>query len=212
MMPARLASALPRAIVVRSRADGSSRAFRMDRLGPRDRGAMLALQEVACGPLMHPLTPDEVDGMLGSGGCVLGGFLADRLMAFLAIQFPGRSADNLGRDYGLAEEDLDRAAHLTGVLVHPDLRGNRLHRTLVETAAGSLLSPARHRYWFATVRPENVPSVRGMQSVGMRVFACHPKHDGHDRFLFVRDLWDGAPPACAAPTPGRTPESTPAQR
>lgn len=34
-----------------------------------------------------------------------------------------------------------------------------------------------------------------MLSVGMRVFARRPKHDGHDRLLFVRDLAEDGPQA-----------------
>lgn len=175
--------------------DGTTRLFRMLPLGPRNRDALLALQRNAVGGLMHPLAPAELDAMLGGGGCVLGGFAEGRLSAFLAIDFPGRDARNLGRDYGLREEDLDHALHFAGVLVHPDLRGNRLHRRLIETAARTLLTPERHRYWFATVRPENVPSVRGMLSVGMRVFDRLSRHDGHDRLLFARDLRNGPRPA-----------------
>ncbi len=166
--------------------------LRFARLTPDALRAVLELQREACGPLMHPLTEAELSDMLAGPrmgrGMVLGA-LADRALAgFLAVQFPGRSAHNLGRDYGLPDGDLDRALHFTGILVHPDRRGQGLHRRLIETAAQGALPPERHRYWFATVRPENTASVRGMLSVGMRVFARKPKHDGHDRLLFVRDL------------------------
>ncbi len=165
-------------------------------LAPDALGAVLALQREACGPLMHPLTEAELSDMLAGPekgrGAVLGAHAEERpgggLAAFLAIQFPGRSAHNLGRDYGLPDGELDWALHFTGVLVHPARRGQGLHRRLIETAARGVLPPGRHRYWFATVRPENTASVRGMLSVGMRVFARKPKHDGHDRLLFVRDL------------------------
>ncbi|MFC5359579.1 GNAT family N-acetyltransferase [Azospirillum himalayense] len=161
-------------------------------LTPGALGAVLALQREACGPLMHPLGEAELSGMLAGpkigNGVVLGALTESALSAFLAVQFPGRAANNLGRDYGLPEGDLDRALHFTGILVHPHRRGQGLHRRLIETAAQGVLPPDRHRYWFATVRPENTASVRGMLSVGMHVFARKPKHDGHDRLLFVRDL------------------------
>ncbi|OYD83911.1 GNAT family N-acetyltransferase [Azospirillum brasilense] len=161
-------------------------------LTPDALGAVLTLQREASGPLMHPLTEAELSDMLAGPaeghGVVLGALNDRALAAFLAVQFPGRAAHNLGRDYGLPDRDLDRALHFTGILVHPHRRGQGLHRRLIETAAGGVLLPDRHRYWFATVRPENTASVRGMLSVGMRVFARKPKHDGHDRLLFVRDL------------------------
>lgn len=161
-------------------------------LTPDALGAVLALQREACGPLMHPLSETELSDMLAGPrighGVVLGALAGGALAAFLAVQFPGRATHNLGRDYGLPDGDLDRALHFTGILVHPDRRGQGLHRRLIETAAQAVLPPGRHRYWFATVRPENTASVRGMLSVGMRVFARKPKHDGHDRLLFVRDL------------------------
>lgn len=170
--------------------------LRFASLAPDALGAVLELQREACGPLMHPLTEAELSDMLAGpeegGGVVLGALADERagggLAAFLAIQFPGRGPHNLGRDYGLPEGDLDRALHFTGILVHPARRGQGLHRRLIETAAQGVLPPDRHRYWFATVRPENTASVRGMLSVGMSVFARKPKHDGHDRLLFVRDL------------------------
>ncbi|KAA0687835.1 GNAT family N-acetyltransferase [Azospirillum brasilense] len=161
-------------------------------LAPDALDAVLELQREACGPLMHPLGKAELSEMLAGPqrghGAVLGALTDRALAAFLAVQFPGRAAHNLGRDYGLPEGDLDRALHFTGILVHPDRRGQGLHRRLIETAAQEVLPPERHRYWFATVRPENTASVCGMLSVGMRVFARKPKHDGHDRLLFVRDL------------------------
>ncbi|QCN98202.1 GNAT family N-acetyltransferase [Azospirillum argentinense] len=161
-------------------------------LTPDALGAVLALQREACGPLMHPLGEAELSDMLAGPaeghGVVLGALTDHGLAAFLAVQFPGRTDHNLGRDYGLPEGDLDRALHFTGILVHPHRRGQGLHRRLIETAAQGVLPPDRHRYWFATVRPENTASVRGMLSVGMSVFARKPKHDGHDRLLFVRDL------------------------
>ncbi|QCO18060.1 GNAT family N-acetyltransferase (plasmid) [Azospirillum brasilense] len=161
-------------------------------LTPDALGAVLALQREACGPLMHPLGEAELSDMLAGPwigrGAVLGALTDSALAAFLAVQFPGRATHNLGRDYGLADAELDRALHFTGILVHPARRGQGLHRRLIETAAQGVLPPGRHRYWFATVRPENTASVRGMLSVGMRVFARMPKHDGHDRLLFVRDL------------------------
>ncbi|AWJ93564.1 GNAT family N-acetyltransferase (plasmid) [Azospirillum baldaniorum] len=161
-------------------------------LEPDALGTVLALQREACGPLMHPLGEAELSDMLAGPhrghGAVLGALTDDALAAFLAVQFPGRADHNLGRDYGLHDGDLDRALHFTGILVHPDRRGQGLHRRLIETAAQGVLPPDRHRYWFATVRPENTASVRGMLSVGMHVFARKPKHDGHDRLLFVRDL------------------------
>ena len=166
--------------------------LRFTPLTPDALGAVLELQRESCGPLMHPLGEAELSDMLAgpaAGHGVVLGALTDRgLAAFLAVQFPGRTDHNLGRDYGLPEGDLDRALHFTGILVHPDRRGQGLHRRLIETAAQGVLPPDRHRYWFATVRPENTASVRGMLSVGMRVFARRPKHDGHDRLLFVRDL------------------------
>lgn len=169
------------------------------RMGPDALPALRDLQARCHGPLMHPITDEEMAGMLGEGGRVLAVVLDGRPMAFLAIQFPGRAPRNLGRLYGLPEEELKHVAHFTGVLVHPTLRGNRLHPRLIEAAARLVLPPSRRRYWFATVRPENIPSLRGMLSSGLRIVARLPLHDGHDRFLFARDtIADARPTGPAA--------------
>lgn len=159
-------------------------------VAPGEAAKVLALQEVAIGPLMFPITPQEVQDMLAGGhGCILGVWVGDDLIAFLAITVPGLGEHNLGHDAGLPAEALPGVAQWTAVVVHPDCRGNGLHVRLLRHSLDRLDWPQVRR-WLATVRCENAFSLNNFLAVGARVVTRMRKYDGHERFLLMLELPD----------------------
>lgn len=165
-------------------------------VAPGEAAQVLALQAVAIGGLMFPITEQEVRDMLTEGqGCILGVWVQDELIAFLAITVPDLGENNLGRDAGLPDQALSGIAQWTAVVVHPGYRGNGLHVRLLHHSLERLDWP-RVRHWLATVRCENAFSLNNFLAVGARVAARIRKYDGHERFVLMLEL----PADCGALT------------
>lgn len=157
-------------------------------VAPGEAAQVLALQDIAVGPLMFPITAQEVQDMLAGGhGCIFGVWVDEALIAFLAITVPDLGEHNLGRDAGLPAEALSAIAQWTAVVVHPGYRGHGLHARLLHH---SLACPdwPQVRHWLATVRCENTFSLNNFLAVGARVVARIRKYDGNERFLLMLEL------------------------
>lgn len=190
------------ATIVRSRTDGNDHPCRIGVLDRSDRERLLAVQREGLGDLMFPLQPDEIDAMLDGGGRIVGATVGGDLVAFLAILIPGRTDANLGHDFGLQADELDRVAHWTAVVVNARFRGNGLQRRMIAATTASVLRPARCRYWFATARVANIASTRNFLAAGLRIFKMAPRYDGFDRYFFYRDFEDrSAAPATTIACP-----------
>jgi hypothetical protein len=150
--------------------------------------AVLALQALSIGNLMFPLSESQIQDLLAGGqGCILGVWLGQELIAFLAITLPGLSEHNLGRDAGLPEDLLPGVAQWTAVVVHPDHRGSRLFHHLLRYTL-ERLQWTQVRRWLCVVRCENEFSLRVVLSTGARVLKTIRKYDGHERFLLMLEL------------------------
>ena len=133
--------------------------------------------------------------LAGGHGCIVGVWVEEALIAFLAITVPDLGEHNLGHDAGLPAEALAGVAQWTAVVVHPGYRGNGLHaRLLRHTLARPDWPQVRH--WLATVRCENQFSLDNFLAVGAKVVARIRKYDGNERFLLMLEL----PADCGALT------------
>lgn len=72
------------------------------------------------------------------------------------------------------------------VIVHPDYRGNGLHRRLISEAE-SLIPPGKNNV-ISTVAPVNWPSLRNVLASGYYVVACKELYGGHSRFITWQDV------------------------
>lgn len=154
-------------------------------VAPGEAAQVLALQDLAIGDLMFPITAQEVRDLLAGGqGCILGVWVAEELVAFLAITVPDLGEHNLGHDAGLPAEALPGIAQWTAVIVHPGYRGHGLHLRLLRHSLDRLDWP-RVRRWLTTVRCENRFSLHNFLAVGATVVARMRKYDGHERFLLM---------------------------
>ncbi|WP_207482400.1 GNAT family N-acetyltransferase [Arenibaculum pallidiluteum] len=171
---------------VRHRPDGRIELAEIRQLSPGEAEDVARLQDEGLGDLMFPVTPGQIADMLGPGGRTVGAFVGGRLAGFMAATVPGRGEANLGLHLGLGQAELNAVAHWTAVIVHPDYRGNGLHRRLAMAAQRALDLP-RTRFWLATARCENLPSARNFLSVGAEIAAILAKYDGNLRYLFMLD-------------------------
>ena len=121
----------------------------------------------------------EPDGP-GNGTALVAGY-------FL-LRFPlARDADNLGRDAGLAEEELSHVAHLESVAVHPAFRGRGLALAMGQRLV-ALARAARKRHLLATVAPDNAASLAMLASLGLSVYDTRPKYAGLMRHIMYATL------------------------
>lgn len=104
--------------------------------------------------------------------------------AFLAV-LPGRSQENLGREYGLSEEELDLAAHMDSAAVRDRFRGFGLQRRLMEVTEEALAAKGI-RYLFCTAHPENTYSQNNICSLGYEAFLQKEMYGGYRRDLFIK--------------------------
>ena len=134
------------------------------------------------------LSREEYLAILGDHGLVLGMLHRGKLVAFYGALFPGMSEENLGRDLGLPEKALDRVCHLEISLVHPDYRGKKLQPALGQRVVAAVEDLDRHRYFCATVGPENYVALQNVFALGLCAVQLKQKYQGLWRFILLRDL------------------------
>ena len=111
----------------------------------------------------------------------------DAIVGALVVRYPGADADNLGRDADLAGADLARVAHMESAVVHPSARGHHLQRAMIDQAE-RLIDAHAHPYLFATVAPDNAPSLATLEAAGYCRAARKQKYGGLDRLIMRKDL------------------------
>ena len=107
------------------------------------------------------------------------------IAGFLIIHFPGLGEDNLGRDTGLPEEELDKVAVMDICMVAEHSRGYHLERRLL-LHAEKLLPAQKYRYLTATAHPENAASVRSLQGAGYEIITVKEKYGGKLRAVMQK--------------------------
>ena len=120
-------------------------------------------------------------------GRIIGVFVADELVAYAVLGLPVDRSYNFGLALDLPEPELSLVAHLDGVSVAPQWRGNGLQRSL---AAWRKEIARRHgrRHLLSTVAPHNQVSWRNMLDLGLKVRALQPMFGGPLRYLLHEDL------------------------
>lgn len=166
--------------------------FSVRRLGIEDIAAIENVQQDVIAALedkkiLQPLSLEELQFILGDHGVMVGAFVGEELIAFRALLEPPLDEEHLGRDAGLVEHELARAAYQEISAVHPNYRGYGLQRTLAQVVMQEL-DRARFDYICATVMPFNIASLKDKFAQGMRVVALKLKYGGKLRYVFMKDL------------------------
>ena len=109
------------------------------------------------------------------------------LIAYSIIGFPGNDRDNLGRDIGLAEGELEKVAHLQAAMVHPAFRGNGLQRKMAAQHQ-RVIRDLGYEHVCCTISPWNPYSLRNMLASGFGILGLAPKFDGWWRFIMYKNI------------------------
>ncbi|UQZ81563.1 Acetyltransferase (GNAT) family protein [Paenibacillus konkukensis] len=122
---------------------------------------------------------------IGDKGEIYGAFLDGRLVAYTVLKF----ADNLGREFGVPEEELPFVAVLDSTVVHECARGRGLQRYFHQLRE----QRARERhclYLYATVHPDNRPSINNLEAAGLTRQFTRPMYGGKLRHCYAKRLTD----------------------
>lgn len=109
------------------------------------------------------------------------------LAGVFIVALPGRREENLGRDIGLSEEELGKAAHMESAAILPEYRGNGLQYSMMQ-AAEEELRKMGYRYLMCTVHPENVYSKNNVIRQGYEVVLTKEKYGGYLRDILLKKL------------------------
>lgn len=110
-----------------------------------------------------------------------------RAAGFLIVRIPGQSEDNLGRDVGINEHELNYVAHMESIAVLPKFRGNGIQRQLIKEAEARL-EAQEMRWCMATVHPDNVYSLDNFLKLGYHVEGLKKKYGGKLRCIVKKNL------------------------
>lgn len=105
---------------------------------------------------------------------------------FLA-SLPGKGEENLGRDIGLLEEELEMVAHMESVAIFPEYRGHGLQHIMMQSAEKELKERG-FRYLLCTVHPDNEFSRNNVVRQGYEVVLTKEKYGGHIRDILLKKL------------------------
>ncbi len=118
---------------------------------------------------------------------VIGVTTDDGLIAYSIIRLPGAAEDNLGRDIGLPQTDLDKVAHLQATVVHPAYRGMGLQRRMAR-AHLDVIEDLGYEHVCCTVSPKNPVSLGNIISSGFVIKNLRPKFEGWWRYIMYKKI------------------------
>ncbi|WP_282939358.1 GNAT family N-acetyltransferase [Paenibacillus sp. RC67] len=130
---------------------------------------------------------DYLNAHIEDHGEIYGAWADDRLVAYSVLAFPGSAAKNLGREFGIAEDELHRVAVFDATIVHESVRGRGLQRYFHRLRE----QRARARgflYVYSTVHPENEASRRNLEAAGFSLQFTRPMYGGHPRYCYAKLL------------------------
>lgn len=109
------------------------------------------------------------------------------LAGIFLVAFPGRKEENLGRDIGILEKELDKVAHMESIAILTKYRGNGLQYRMMQTAEKELRNLG-YRYCMCTVHPENIYSRQNIIRQGYEVVLTKEKYGGYLRDILLKNL------------------------
>ena len=122
-----------------------------------------------------------------SGFTVIACNEASEMVACFLVRFPGLSEDNLGRDIGLEDEELNRVAHMESAVVLPEYRGMGLQLSMLRYAEAHI-DRSKYQYFMATVSPDNPWSYHSLEKNGYELKATKEKYCGLMRRIYLKIL------------------------
>ncbi|MBF0367761.1 MAG: hypothetical protein HQK50_19495 [Oligoflexia bacterium] len=160
--------------------------------------AIMKLQEeilasLPSSDLYAPFSSHDFSRALGEQdqGFSLGVFVAERLIAFACVLFPGEGEDNLGYDLAFPAEEIRRVAHLEEAFVHPLYRGQKWQQQLFGERRARIQAMGRYRHLCTTISPFNYYSIKNALAQGLVIKKLKRKYNNQWRFILHQDLQMG---------------------
>ncbi len=164
-------------------------AFEGRRLGEADLEAVIALHRLVLAGTPAHLLAAETDAFFADHmariGRILGLFAEGKMIAYAVLGLPGPGDPSLADDLGWTAERA-RVAHIDGISVLPEWRGNRLQRVLIAWRLREAAAAGRSLV-ITTVAPGNTASLRNALAEGLTIHALRQKYGGW-RYLMACDL------------------------
>jgi GNAT superfamily N-acetyltransferase len=125
--------------------------------------------------------------LLDRNGEIRGAYDQGKLVAYSVLAYPGTGEGNLGREFGVPEEELDRVWGLDSTMVHESARGLGLQRYFTDwrERRARLLGG---RYLYATVHPDNRASLRNLEAAQLIFKFSRPMYGGVPRYCLAKHL------------------------
>jgi len=142
-------------------------------------------QDLPAPEIFRLLEDDYFSEIFRLDRAVIGVTTEDGLIAYSIIRLPGDAEDNLGRDIGLPETDLDKVAHLQATVVHPAYRGMGLQRRMAR-AHLEVIEDLGYEHVCCTVSPKNPVSLGNIISSGFVIKNLTPKFEGWWRYIMYK--------------------------
>ena len=155
-----------------------------------DIDALLALQQDILRELPHKdwlaeTEREQLAYMLSGGGYGLGLFDGEKLLGAWLLYYPFGREDNLA---GLIGGERNSTAHYELALLDRALRGQGLHRQMVERLTVHAARDGRFTRLAATVHPDNAASLRGFLRGGFAVADTREMYGGVLRHILIKPL------------------------
>ena len=107
------------------------------------------------------------------------------IVGSFVCRFPHNSLDNLGLDVGLPSSVLHKVVHMESMVVHPDFRGMRLGKQMLEKCEEHAVSLG-YNYMLCTVSPRNGPSLGVIESRKFNKACTKEKYGGLLRSIYLK--------------------------
>ncbi len=176
------------------RSDQKIMAYQIRRISMPELDNVMEIQEQTFQALENPAlyypSPRHVfEESLSDNGLVIGCYVANTLIGFRSIWYPGIRSENLGKEIGInSVEQLNQVAHLERACVLPDYRGNKLQICMTNNAVKLAREKRFFRYLFSTVAPLNYASMQDKFASNMVIVRLLKKYEDYYRYIFYQDI------------------------
>ncbi len=136
---------------------------------------------------LQPLSEEEFTYILNGHGLMIGVYVGEELIAFRALLEPPIDDEHLGRDCGIAEEELPRVLYQEISNVSPRYRGYGLQKKMAQIIMEQI-NLSKYDYICSTVKPLNIPSLKDKFSQGLLVAGLKEKYGNKLRYIFYKKL------------------------
>ena len=115
----------------------------------------------------------------------IGAYHNGKLAGFAVLYVPGTGKENIGKDIGIAESELNTVANIKLVIVRPEYRGNGLQKKLTEKLENEAKNKG-YKVLCLTVSPDNIFSRRNVESSGYVFHSQKLKYDNLLRNIYYK--------------------------